>query len=108
MKIAIPSTGKDLASPISETLGRTPYIIVYDNISEAFNTIANPGFQSKDGSGLMAVDILLQTDAGVLLTKEIGRKAYSALQAEHFKIELFDLGGTVKSVLNKYLKKQEK
>ena len=108
MKIVIPSTGKDLASPLSDTLGRTPFIIVYDNSSEDYNSIANPGFQSQDGSGLMVVEIILQTNADVLITKEIGRKAYSALQAKHFKIELLNSGGTVKSALNSYLKKLQK
>lgn len=108
MKIAIPSTGKDMNSPMSKTLGRTPFIIVYNSKSEDFKSIVNPGFQSQDGSGLKVVEKILNTDANVLLTKEIGRKAYSALKAKHFRIELLDSGGTIKSILNKYIKKQEK
>ena len=107
MKIAIPSTGKDMNSLMSKTLGRSPFIVVYDSESKDLKSIENPGFQSQDGSGLKVVEKILHTNANVLLTKQIGRKAYSALQAEHFKIELLDSSGTIKSILNKYLKKHD-
>jgi len=106
MKIAIPSTGETLTSPISDTLGRAPFILIYESRIGEFASIENPGFQIQDGSGLKASDILLKNDADVLLTKEIGRKSYSVLQKEHIKIQLLKSGGTVKSALNKYLKKQ--
>jgi len=106
MKIAIPSTGENLTSPLSDTLGRTPFIIIYDSITEKYNSIKNPGFQMQDGSGLKASDIILEKSTDVVLTREIGRKSYSVLLKEHIKIQLVKSGGTVKSVINKHLKKQ--
>lgn len=108
MRIAIPSTGEKLTSPLSDTLGRAPFLIMYDSSTEEYNSIANPGFQFQDGSGLKASKIILENNADVLLTMEIGRKSYSILLGEHIKIELIKSGGTVKSAINKYLKKQEK
>jgi predicted Fe-Mo cluster-binding NifX family protein len=108
MKIAIPSTGEKLTSPLSDTLGRAPFLIMYDSSTGEYNSIANPGFQFQDGSGLKASKIILENNADVLLTMEIGRKSYSLLLQEHIKIELIKSGGTVKSAVNKYLKKQEK
>jgi predicted Fe-Mo cluster-binding NifX family protein len=105
MKIAIPSTGETLTSPISDTLGRAPFILIYESSTGEFDSIENPGFQIQDGSGLKASDIVLKNNVKVLLTKEIGRKSYSALQKEHIKIQLLKSSGTVKSVINKYLKK---
>ena len=105
MKIAIPSTGETLTSPISDTLGRAPFILIYESSTGEFDSIENPGFQIQDGSGLKASDILLKNDADVLLTKEIGRKSYSVLQKEHIKIQLLKSSGTVKSAINRYLKK---
>lgn len=107
MKIAIPSTGKNLASPVSDTLGRAPFIIIYDSITEKYDSLKNPGFQIQDGSGLKAVEKIMLSEADVILTKEIGRKAYSVLQKEHVKIQLLNSGGTIKSAINKYLKKKE-
>jgi predicted Fe-Mo cluster-binding NifX family protein len=105
MKIVIPSTGETLTSPVSDTLGRSPFLIIYDSFSEEYDSIENPGFQIQDGSGLKAAEIIIQNNADVLLTIEIGRKAYSLLMKEHVDIHLVKSTGTVKSILNKYLKK---
>ena len=105
MKVAIPSTGRELTSPVSDTLGRAPFLIVYDSSDGKYDSIENPGFQIQDGSGLKASDIVLKSKADVLLTREIGRKSYSVLQKEHIKIQLLSSSGTVKSAINKYLKK---
>lgn len=105
MKIAIPSTGKEIESLISCNLGRAPFIVIYDSTTGKYNPIKNPGFQIQDGSGLKATDIILQNDASVLLTREVGRKAYSILQKERIKIKLLNLNSTVNSAVSKFLKK---
>jgi len=105
MKIVIPSTGETLTSPVSDTLGRSPFLIIYDSTSEEYDSIENPGFQIQDGSGQKATDIILQNEVSVLLTREIGRKAYSTLQKEHININLLKAEGTVKSAIKKFLKK---
>jgi predicted Fe-Mo cluster-binding NifX family protein len=107
MKIVIPSTGESLTSLSSVTLGRAPYIIIYDSTTGEYDSIENPGFQIQDGSGLKAADIIIENKAEVLLTREIGRKVYSVLMKEHVKVELLNSGGTIKSAINKYLKKME-
>jgi predicted Fe-Mo cluster-binding NifX family protein len=106
MKIIIPSTGETLTSPLSNTLGRAPFLILYDSSDGKYESIENPGFQTQDGSGLKASAIVLRNKADVLLTKEIGRKSYSVLLKEHMKIELIKSGGTVKSAIKKYMKRE--
>lgn len=105
MKIAIPSMGETLASPVSDTLGRAPFLIIYDSSNGEYDTMENPGFQIQDGSGLKASEIILEKSSDVLLTREIGRKSYSVLQKEHIKIQLLKSDGTVKSAIKKYLQK---
>ena len=105
MKIAIPSTGESLTSPVSDTLGRAPFLVIYDSSNGKYESIENPGFQIQDGSGLKASDIVLKNDVEVLLTREIGRKSYSVLQKEHVKIQLLKSSGNVKSAVKKFLKK---
>jgi predicted Fe-Mo cluster-binding NifX family protein len=106
MRISIPSTGEKLTSPLSDTLGRAPFLIMYDSSTGEYNSIANPGFQFQDGSGMKASKIILENNVDVLLTKEIGRKSYSVLLKEHMKIELIKSGGTVKSAIKKYLERE--
>jgi len=105
MKIAIPSTDYNLESFICNTLGRSPFIIIYDVESKKYNCIANSGFVVQDGAGLKASEIILENSADVLLTRKIGNKAYSVLMKEHIDIHLLSSSGTVKSAINKFLKK---
>ncbi len=108
MIIVIPSTGDTINSLVSDTLGRAPFLIVYDTVKEEYNSIENPGFKVQDGSGLKASEIIINQRADILLTREIGRKSYSVLQKERIQIQLLTSGGSVKSALKKFLKKQEK
>ena len=105
MKIAIPSTGKELESLISHNLGRAPFIIIYDDASGEYNSVENPGFKIQHGSGPKAMEIILRNNADVLLTREIGRKAYSILMKEHIDIHLIKSSSTIKSAIKKLLKK---
>ncbi len=108
MKIAIPSTSDTLTSLISDTLGRAPFLIFYDSSTGEYNSVKNPGFQMQDGSGLKASELILEKQANVLITREIGRKSYSVLLKEHIKIQILNSSGTVKSALSKYFKEQRK
>ncbi len=102
MKIAVPSMGKNLESFVSNSFGRSPFIIIYNDEKGKYNYFENIGFKLKDGSGLKAAEILTQNNTDVLLTKEIGRKAYSVLMKEHIDINLLNLSGTVKSSLKNF------
>ncbi len=106
MKIAIPSIDKNLKSIVSDSLGRSPFIIIYNDETGKYDYFENIGFKIKDGSGLKAAELIIQNNADVLLTREIGRKTYSVLMKEHVEIYLLNSSGTVKSALRKYLKKR--
>ena len=106
MKIAVPSMGNTPESFVSNSFGRSPFIIIYNDETQEYDYFENPGFKIKDGSGLKAAEILIQNSADVLLIREIGRKAYSVLMKGHIDINLLNLSGTVKSTLKKFLKKR--
>jgi len=97
--------GETLDSFLSNNLGRTPFIIIYDDETEKYNSFPNTGYSIQEGSGLQAAKIIIQNNANILLTREIGHKAYSVLMKEHIDIHLISSSSTVKSVINKYLKK---
>ena len=101
--IAIPAMGKTLDSFLSDNLGRTPFIIIYNVEHKTYETIKNTGFEVQDGSGLKTAEIIITNKASILLTKEIGTKAYSVLMKEHIDIHLLNSIGTIRSVLNKFL-----
>ena len=107
MKIAVPSMGKSTESFVSNSFGRSPFIIIYNDETGKYDYFENIGFKLKDGSGIKAAELIIQNSADVLLTREIGRKTYSVLMKEHITINLLNISGTVKSTLNKYLKKRK-
>ena len=99
--------GKNQESFVSNNFGRSPFIIIYNDETKKYSYFENIGFKLKDGSGLKAAEIIIRNNADILLTREIGRKAYSVLMKEHIIIHLLNLSGTVKSSLKKYLKKRK-
>ena len=99
--------GKNPESFVSNSFGRSPFIIIYNDETRKYDIFENPGSEILDGSGLKAAEILIRNNAETLLTDEIGRKAYSVLMKEHINVNLLNLSGTVKSVLKKYLKKRK-
>ncbi|AFH48824.1 Hypothetical protein IALB_1113 [Ignavibacterium album JCM 16511] len=106
-RIAIPAMGKTLDAFVSDSLGRAPFIIIYDVETQKFESCENPGFTLKDGSGLKVSEIILENKATILLTREIGTKAYSVLMKEHIDIHLLNSGGTVNSAIKKFLTDQQ-
>jgi predicted Fe-Mo cluster-binding NifX family protein len=104
-KIAVPSTGKTLDSLVNNNLGRSPFIIFYDGESRKYDCIKNIGSQVQDGSGLMAAELILKNGANILLTREIGLKAYSVLMREHIDVHLLSSTETIKAAINKFLTK---
>ena len=105
MRIAIPSSEDSHESLISNNLGRSLFIGIYDEDTKSYSFFENTGYKIQDGSGLKAAEIIIQNKADVLLTMEIGSKAYSVLLKEHVNIHLISSGNTVKSIINKFLKK---
>ena len=106
-KIAVPSMGVTADSLVSNSFGRCPFIIIYDKENKKYRIFENPGSKVQDGSGLKAAEILIQNNVTVLLTIEIGRKAYSALSKEHIEVSLLKSTGTIKSLINKFINKEQ-
>jgi len=106
MNIAVPSMGKLSASSVSSSLGRSPFIVIYDDKTKKYSSLSKSGFNVQDGSGIRTANLIIRNNIDVLLTMEIGRKAYSVLMKEHVDIHLLSSGGNVKSVINKFLKKE--
>ena len=92
-------------SDLSRTLGRSKFIIIYDSDRRRYSAIPNPGNLIMDGSGIKAVEVVINSHADILLTKEIGVKAYSVLAKEHVAVLLLDAVSSVDEAIKKYLKK---
>lgn len=107
MKIAVPSVGSNSRSSISSSLGHSPFISIYDVETKKYEFFENMGFNTQDGSGLKAAELIIKNKADTLLTMELGQKAYSVLVKGHIQIHLLNSPGTIKSIIKNFLKLQE-
>jgi predicted Fe-Mo cluster-binding NifX family protein len=103
-KIAVPSMGAAEYSLVSNSFGRCPFIIIYDKDDKKYRAFENPGAKVQDGSGLKAAQILIRNKADLLLTLEIGKKAYSVLSKEYIDIRLLESASSVKDEIQRILK----
>ena len=94
----------NMDSMISDKLGRCRYIITYDTESNKYYAIPNPGILLKDGSGIKAVEVIINTGASTLLSKQVGTKAYSVLMKEHVDVHLLNSISSVQDAIKKFLK----
>ena len=104
MKIAVPSMGNSTKSDVSNKLGRCSYIVTYDTKSKKYSATPNPGSHLPDGSGPMVAEVIINSGADTLLSMEVGMKAYSVLAKAHINIHLLKSKGTVKSIIEKFIK----
>ena len=99
MKIAVTSTGTDLASPVDPRFGRAAYILVVDSDTNDFEVLNNKeNVDAFKGAGIQASTMVINNGAEVLLTGYCGPNAFKTLQAGGIKV-INDISGTVKNAV---------
>ncbi len=106
MKIAVASKGDKMDSLVSEKLGRADFIIIYDSECGKKESVFNPGKLMQDGSGVKIAEMIIGTGADILLSMNVGVKAYSVLTREHVVINLIKKSCSVNDAINNYLKER--
>ena len=82
MKIAITATGPTFDSLIDMRFGRAVGFIIYDDQAETFNFVDNEQtLNAPQGAGIQAAKIISDNKVEVLITGNIGPKAFIALKA---------------------------
>jgi len=92
MKIAFTSTGKDLSSDMDPRFGRAKYFVVMDdetNKAESSDNAQN--LNAAQGAGIQAAESVARLGAGVVITGNIGPKAFRILNAAGIKVYLSDI-----------------
>jgi len=80
MRIAISTTGKDLASESSSLFGRCPYYIVVETDSMVFEAFSNPAAGASGGAGVQASQFVLEQNVDAVLTGRVGPNAMKVFQ----------------------------
>ena len=106
MKLAIPSTGESLQSPVDPRFGRTKYLVLADDKTNAASAVNNSmNLNAAQGVGIQAAKAVIDLGAKVLITGHVtghvGPKAFAALQAGGVAVYPI-AGGTVSEALEQF------
>ena len=85
MKIAVPATGAEKNSLISEETGRVPYFLIFDEKGHFIEAIKNPAKDQAGGISRTVVSLLSDNNVTMIIAKSIGDKMQQALTAHHIK-----------------------
>jgi predicted Fe-Mo cluster-binding NifX family protein len=103
MKIAVTSTGRDLASAVDPRFGRAAYILIVDSETFELEVLDNKeNVHALKGAGIQAARMVSEKGAKVLLTGYCGPNAFKALKAAEIGVAN-DASGTVRDTVNAYL-----
>jgi len=102
MKIAVTTVGNNMDAAVDPRFGRAQNFLVYDTESEETTVYPNEqNLQAAQGAGVQAGQNILQTGAEILISGNIGPKAFTVLQQGGVKVYTCT-SGTVKEVIADY------
>ena len=102
MKIAITSTGKDLASDMDPRFGRAAYFTLVDPETMEYEVVDNKqNINLPQGAGIQAGKTIIDNNVDVLITGFCGPKAFMVLKQAGIKI-LTGAKGQVTDAVQQY------
>lgn len=103
MKVAVSATGPGLDSSLDTRFGRANYFVVVESeTGEIAGVIDNRSAQSAShGAGINAATLVAESGATVVLTGQVGPKAYAVLEAAGIRI-VSGVAGTVREAVQRF------
>lgn len=101
MKIAIPADENTLQSEVCMSFGRASYFYIYDTATQTGEFIINGAATAPGGAGIKAAQIVVDTQAGVLITPRCGENAADVFKAAKIKIYKSSVG-SIQDNINSY------
>ncbi|MDQ7033186.1 MAG: NifB/NifX family molybdenum-iron cluster-binding protein [Desulfonauticus sp.] len=106
MKIAIPTSGKDLSAPFEQRFGRAPQFIIYDTDTKEFKVINNEqNLTAMQGAGVQTAQNIAKEGVEAVLTANCGPKAFQVLSKTGIKVYTVNVN-TVQEAIDKFLQNQ--
>ncbi|MBN1534074.1 MAG: NifB/NifX family molybdenum-iron cluster-binding protein [Spirochaetes bacterium] len=103
MKLCVTSTGPSLESMMDPRFGRCIYFIIVEPDSMQFEAVENDASGAAGGAGVQSAKAVADSGAGVVITGNVGPKAYQALSAAGIAIVTGAEGVSVKEAVQNYL-----
>jgi len=101
MKICVTSVSGNLDAQVDPRFGRCQYFMIVDSESMQFEPIPNLALTSGSGAGIQAAQTIAIKNVKVVITGNVGPKAFQALSAAGINI-ITGASGKVSAVIEKY------
>jgi len=99
MKIAVSSQGEELTSQVDPRFGRAQYFIIYDTETGDFAAVSNEqNLNAAQGAGVQAAQNVAQHQVDLVISGNLGPKAYATLSAAGVKTALWSEGTVAEAV----------
>jgi len=82
-KIAFTSSGKDLNAELDPRFGRARYFLFFDPETSGLEVVENPNKDAAQGAGVQTAQFILNKDARVIVTGQVGPNARRILDSGH-------------------------
>ncbi|EJG07220.1 Dinitrogenase iron-molybdenum cofactor biosynthesis protein [Methanofollis liminatans DSM 4140] len=102
MKICVTAKGSGIDAQVEERFGRAPYFVFIDEESGDAQTVQNAGAGGAGGVGIKSAQTMVDNDAKVVITGQVGGNANSALSAAGIAVYEYRAGGSVKDAVAAY------
>ena len=87
MKIAITTSGDNLAAPLDSRFGRAARFLIYDTDTKEVQSIDNTqNLNAPQGAGIQSAQTVASAGANALITGHCGPKAFRVLHAAGIKV----------------------
>lgn len=102
MKICVTSSWESMDDSIDARFGRCQYFIIVDTENNHFEAIQNPALCAGGAAGIQAAQLLVDKRVKVVLTGNVGPKAFTTLSASGIRIVTGLSGITVRQAIEGY------
>lgn len=101
MRVGVSATGRDLNARVDDRFGRCPWLLVVDTDSSEFNAVENRHAEEGMGAGMGVAKDLIDARIDVVISGQVGPKAYEVLKAGDIAIFLVSGNVTVRDALGR-------
>jgi predicted Fe-Mo cluster-binding NifX family protein len=101
MKICVTATANSLDAQIDPRFGRCSYLVIVDSETMQFEAIPNMAAGAAGGAGIQAAQTIANKGVKLLITGNVGPKAFQALLAAGIEI-VTGAFGSVRDAVEKF------
>jgi|LQYC01.1.fsa_nt_gi predicted Fe-Mo cluster-binding NifX family protein len=105
MRIAISATGNSRESLVHRQFGRCEWFLVFDETRQLVKAIRNSYAEAQTGAGVGCAQDLVQEGVKVIISGQVGPKAYEVLNKAWIEIYLAPPDISVLEALDRFLLK---